>query len=172
MKKVNIKRKLRVLFVCLGNICRSPAAEGIMRHLLEQRMLQETIEVDSAGLGHWHVGELPDVRMRRQGERHGYTFDSRARMFSIDDFDHFHIIAAMDQTNLLQLKSHIRYPSDERKIVCMADFLSHHPMFNSIPDPYYGGEQGFEMTIELLEDACEGLLDYILRTYFQREVHK
>lgn len=160
--KVNDKLKKKVLFVCLGNICRSPAAEGIMKHMVRERQMEDNICVDSAGLGHWHVGDLPDERMRRHGKRHGYNFDSRARLFSSADFDRFDIIVAMDQDNLQQLESQVRYPGDKMKIVCMAKFLRHHPMFNSVPDPYYGGEQGFELVIELLEDACDGLLDFIV----------
>ena len=152
----------RVLFVCLGNICRSPAAEGIMRHQVELRGAESLVEVDSAGIGHWHVGELPDPRMRRHGARHGYEFTSRARQFSASDFDHFNLIVGMDEGNVLDLKSMARSPHDLRKIVCMADYLRHHPMHKSVPDPYYGGDQGFELVIDLLEDACEGLLDAIM----------
>ena len=149
----------KILFVCLGNICRSPAAEGIMLHIVNNEGVEHLYEVDSAGLGEWHVGELPDPRMRRHGKRHGYDFCSRARQFLPEDFDNFDYIVAMDQTNYDDIKSKARSPYDYRKIVTMASYLRHHPTFKSIPDPYYGGENGFELVISLLEDACQGLFD-------------
>ena len=154
-------RKQRILFVCLGNICRSPAAEGIMRHLIKTEQLSHLVEVDSAGIGPWHVGQLPDERMRRHGRRHGYEFDSIARQFSSSDFDHFDLIIGMDSDNVSDITSRARSPYDLRKIVCMADYLTHHPMHRSVPDPYYSNDAAFEMVIELLEDACAGLLDEI-----------
>ncbi len=154
-------RKQRILFVCLGNICRSPAAEGIMRHLLQTEKLEHIAEVDSAGLGPWHVGQLPDERMRRHGRRHGYQFDSIARQFSTADFDQFDLIVGMDSENVDHLAALARSPYDLRKIVCMADYLTHHPMHKSVPDPYYSNDNAFELVIELLEDACQGLLDAI-----------
>jgi len=105
---------------------------------------------------------LPDHRMRRHAARHGYVLDSRARQFDAADFDRFDFIVAMDESNRSQLLSLARSPFDMRKIVCMAEFLSHHPMFDSVPDPYYGGDEGFELVVELLEDACQGLLQHLL----------
>ena len=154
-------KKQRILFVCLGNICRSPAAEGIIKHLLETEHLEHIAEVDSAGIGPWHVGQLPDERMRRHGRRHGYQFDSIARQFSAADFDSFDLIVGMDSENVDNLSALARNPYDQRKIVCMADYLTHHPMHKSVPDPYYGRDRDFELVIELLEDACQGLLDAI-----------
>lgn len=154
-------RKQRILFVCLGNICRSPAAEGIMNHLLATEQLEHLAQTDSAGLGPWHVGQLPDERMRRHGRRHGYEFDSIARQFSPTDFDRFDLIVGMDSDNVHHLSALARSPYDLRKIVCMADYLTHHPMHRSIPDPYYGSDHDFELVIELLEDACQGLLNAI-----------
>ncbi len=155
--------KKKILFVCLGNICRSPAAEGIMLHLVNTAGLGHLFEIDSAGLGGWHVGDLPDPRMRKHGARHGYDFCSRARQFEADDFDKFDLIVAMDQTNFEDIKSMARNPYDYRKIVTMGSYLKHHPMFKSVPDPYYGGDNGFELTISLLEDACQGLLDELMK---------
>ena len=152
-----------ILFVCLGNICRSPAAEGIMRHLVEIHGMQHDIKVDSAGIGSWHVGDLPDPRMRTLGKKHGYLFTSRARQFVVEDFDRYQLIVAMDQENVMDLKSKSRTPYDKAKIVCMADYLRHHPMHKTVPDPYYGGEQGFELVIDLLEDACQGLLESLMK---------
>ena len=147
-----------ILFICLGNICRSPAADGIMRHLVSERGLDGEFLIDSAGIGSWHVSQLPDHRMRRQGERHGYYFDHRARQFSAADFDRFDLVVVMDQENFYDVSRQARTDADRRKIVRMSDYLQHHPGQSTIPDPYYGGERDFEYVIELLEDACAGLL--------------
>ena len=147
--------------MCLGNICRSPAAEGIMKHLLKVENLEHIAEVDSSGIGPWHVGQLPDERMRRHGRRHGYEFDSIARQFSAADFDRFDLIVGMDEDNVSQISSRARSPYDLHKVVCMADYLTHHPMHKSVPDPYYSNDNAFELVIELLEDACQGLLNSI-----------
>ncbi len=149
-----------ILFVCLGNICRSPAAEGIFRQLVAQRHLERDFFIDSAGIGSWHIGDLPDARMRRCGARHGYTFDSRARQLSSDDFDQFDYIIGMDYDNLRDIKAKARRAEDEKKVLLMADFLRHHDSA-TIPDPYYGGDRDFDHVVELLEDACESLLDWL-----------
>jgi protein-tyrosine phosphatase len=151
--------KQRLLFICLGNICRSPAADGIMHHLVERRGLVDDFYIDSAGIGSWHVGQLPDYRMRRCGERHGYVFDHRARQFSAADFDRFDLIAVMDHENYHDVARQARSAADRRKIIRMSDYLRHHPGQQTVPDPYYGDERDFEFAVELLEDACEGLLD-------------
>ena len=151
--------KTKLLFVCLGNICRSPAAEGIFNHLVRENQLQEQFGAESAGIGHWHVGDLPDRRMRAHGAQHGYLFDSRARLFSPDDFNHYDLIIAMDQQNASDIRSMATSPHALRKVRLMAEYLRHHPMHRHIPDPYYGSDQQFELVIELLEDACQGLLE-------------
>ena len=151
--------KTKLLFVCLGNICRSPAAEGIFNHLVRENQLQEHFGAESAGIGHWHVGDLPDRRMRAHGAQHGYLFDSRARQFSPDDFNHYDLIIAMDQQNANDIRSMATSPHDLRKVRLMAEYLRHHPMHRHIPDPYYGSDQQFELVIELLEYACQGLLE-------------
>jgi protein-tyrosine phosphatase len=151
-------KKTSILFVCLGNICRSPAAEGIMKQLAEQRGWGHRLDIDSAGIGSWHVGQLPDSRMRRHGARHGYDFSSRARQFSPKDFDRFDLVVGMDAENVADLRRQARRASDEQKIRCMADYLRRHPGQASVPDPYYGGDRDFEWAIELIEDGCEGLL--------------
>jgi len=151
----------RILFICLGNICRSPAAEGIFQHLVDERGLTDQFFIDSAAIGPWHIGDLPDPRMRRCGARHGYHFNSRARQFSSEDFDRFDLIIGMDQENLRAIRAKAHSEDDERKIRLMADYLRHHPNHPTIPDPYYGGDRDFELVIELLEDACEGLLEDI-----------
>lgn len=159
---INMSKK-RILFVCLGNICRSPAAEGIMKQMVEQRGLGHLFEIDSAGIGGWHIGQLPDSRMRRHGARHGYDFNSRARQFSSTDFDLFDVIVGMDKENIYDLRHQAYSDADRKKIVCMADYLRHHPGQATVPDPYYGGDRDFELVIELLEDACEGLLEEMIQ---------
>lgn len=151
--------KKRLLFVCLGNICRSPAAEGIMKSLVKSRGLDDSYEVDSAGIGSWHVGQLPDQRMRRHGAAHGYRFDSRARQISPADFSRFDYIIVMDSDNYRSVKSLAGSQGDMSKVLMMADFLTSHPRNHYIPDPYYGGDSDFELVIELLEDACQELLE-------------
>lgn len=153
--------KLRILFICLGNICRSPAAEGIMKSMVKARGLDNLVEVDSAGIGSWHIGQLPDIRMRRQGELAGYRFDSRARQFNKGDFARFDLIVVMDADNYRAISSMASSAEDRAKIVLMADYLRHHPGQTSIPDPYYGDTEDFNLVIELLEDACQSLLEKV-----------
>ena len=153
----------RILFICLGNICRSPAADGIMRHLVSEHGLDDQFVIDSAGIGSWHVGQLPDHRMRRCGERHGYTFNHRARQFSAADFDRFDLVAVMDQENYHDVSRRARSDADRQKIIRMSDYLQHHPGQHIIPDPYYGSDRDFEYVIELLEDACSGLLQKLTK---------
>ena len=149
----------KILFVCLGNICRSPAAEGIMRHIVELNGMGHLFQIDSAGIGGWHVGDLPDSRMRRHGERHGYNFTHRARKFSAADFDRFDCIVGMDEENIHDIMRKARNQQDREKVVCMADYLTHHPQHHVVPDPYYSDDHAFELVIQLLEDACQGLFN-------------
>ena len=157
MEKENPK-EIGILFVCLGNICRSPAAEGILLHLAEVHGVTHRLRVDSAGIGSWHVGDLPDRRMRSHGARHGYDFTSRARQFRPEDFDRFDMIIGMDDKNVSDLRCRARNERDIQKIHCMTEYLACHPRQHSVPDPYYGGAADFELVIELLEDGCSELL--------------
>ena len=152
--------KYRILFVCLGNICRSPAAQGVMQRLVDERGLTGRFEIDSAGTSGSHDGDLPDRRMREHGRRHGYTFDHRARQFHASaDFDRFDLILTMDDANFVEITGQALTDEERAKVVPLARFLRHHPQAHDIPDPYYGGDAGFERVIALLEDACEGLLE-------------
>lgn len=151
------KMKTRILFVCLGNICRSPAADGVMRKLAAEAGL-DNVEIDSAGIGGWHIGDLPDRRMRACGAKRGYRFDHRARQVSRRDFDDFDIIAGMDAQNLRDLVALAPDRAAEQKIVCLADYMTAHKGQTTIPDPYYGDESDFEFALDLIEDACQGLL--------------
>ena len=144
-----------LLFVCLGNICRSPAAEGVMRHVVEASpLLRGNVEVDSAGIGAWHTGQLPDSRMRSCAARRGYDLNSRARQVKTSDFDRFDYIFAMDHENVADLERLARNDADRQKILCLADYLTEHPDYHTVPDPYYGGEADFELALDLIEDAC------------------
>lgn len=151
----------RILFICLGNICRSPAADGIMHHLVEERGLSEEFYIDSAGIGSWHVGQLPDRRMRQCGVRHGYVFDHRARQFSPADFDRFDLIVVMDEENYRDVARQMRSEADRKKVVRIRDYFRSHAGQQTVPDPYYGTDRDFDFAVELLEDACAGLLDAV-----------
>ncbi|HBG42376.1 MAG TPA: phosphotyrosine protein phosphatase [Porphyromonadaceae bacterium] len=155
------KKKIRILFVCLGNICRSPAAESVMNRIIEKNNLQDSIETDSAGTSGWHEGDLPDERMRAHGEKRGYAFLSRARRFTKKDFQNFDYIIAMDDQNYMDVKSMAITTEDERKIHRMTEF-SRQYSHDHIPDPYFGGTSGFELVLDLLEDACLGLMEVII----------
>lgn len=152
--------KKSVLFVCLGNICRSPMAEGIFRHLLFDKGTFRQFKVDSAGLISFHQGELPDMRMRKHAAARGYDLTHRSRPVSIQDFDDFDLIIGMDDQNIRGLKSLAKTPVHQAKIKRMTDFCTRHQA-TEVPDPYYGGDAGFEYVIDLLEDGCEGLYDFI-----------
>lgn len=153
--------KHTVLFICLGNICRSPAAEGIMKSLVEKEGMSDDFFIDSAAIGSWHIGQLPDSRMRKCGAEHGYRFDSHARQFQKSDFQHFDLIVVMDNENYRAITSMASSQADKDKVVRIADYLTHHREYTTVPDPYYGNYSDFELVIELLEDACQGLLDSI-----------
>ena len=151
--------KMKLLFICLGNICRSPAAEGIMRQMVEERALSNDIIVDSAGIGSWHVGEMPDPRMRKHAARRGYDLSPlRARQFRSDDFQKFDYIIVMDEENYHDVMERGGVYADARKVLRMKDYFIRYKGQQSVPDPYYGGAEGFERALKLIEDGCEGLL--------------
>lgn len=150
--------KMKLLFICLGNICRSPAAEGIMRQMVEERALSNDIIVDSAGIGSWHVGEMPDPRMRKHAARRGYDLSPlRARQFRADDFQKFDYIIVMDEENYHDVMERGGVYADARKVLRMKDYFIRYKGQQSVPDPYYGGAEGFERALNLIEDGCEGL---------------
>ncbi len=157
---MNEKIEKRILFVCLGNICRSPLAEGIMQTYLEREGLENTIKVDSAGILSYHQGELPDPRMRTHAIKRGYNLVSRSRPVKGDDFDNFDLILGMDDRNINDLRELAPSPEAQQKIRRMADFCQRIPA-DCVPDPYFGGASGFEHVLDILEDACEGLLKYL-----------
>ncbi|MDD4516776.1 low molecular weight protein-tyrosine-phosphatase [Massilibacteroides sp.] len=158
-----MKGKYKILFVCLGNICRSPSAEAIMKKLVSDAGLSDRIEIDSAGIHSYHEGELPDSRMRMHGGRRGYKLDSRSRPVKTSDFFDFDVIIGMDDSNISDLKRKAPDVASLEKIHRMTDF-SRKKLHDHVPDPYYGGASGFELVLDLLEDACAGLLDTISST--------
>ncbi len=151
--------KKRILFVCLGNICRSPSAEAVFNGMVKTKGLANQFIVDSAGTGAYHIGEPADQRMQSHAVKRGYDLTSISRQFNPDkDFDNFDMIIAMDDQNVKSLKNKARNPSDLSKIHKMTDFRKEWE-YNEVPDPYYGGDEGFELVLDLLEDSCEGLLE-------------
>lgn len=153
--------KQRILFVCLGNICRSPAAEAMLRRLVESEGLGDVIEVDSAGTYGGHRGERSDVRMRRAAAARGIEMTHLARQVREEDFELFDKVIAMDDNNYEAL---FRLAPDRRaqqKIFRFREYLRRHTDWSYIPDPYYEGHEGFELVLDLLEDGCATLLDEI-----------
>lgn len=148
----------RILFVCMGNICRSPAAEGIFKAKLNQAGLEASVSCDSAGTLGYHSGERADARMRAAASRRGYDLESRARRVSAGDFDAFDLIIAMDRENLEGLESLASKNPGKARLQLMCEYARHHGD-TEVPDPYYGGDRGFEHVLDLLEDACDGLLE-------------
>lgn len=157
----NCRRGRRVLFVCLGNICRSPAAEGVMRSLLDEKGESALWEVDSAGTGGWHVGQLPDKRMRVHARERGLELTHRCRQIRPADFSRFDWIVGMDAQNIADLRELAPTPDDERKILPMGRFLDPLKGYDYVPDPYYEGSEGFELVLDLLEGGCSRLHDFI-----------
>lgn len=160
--------KTRLLFVCLGNICRSPAAEEIMRCKVEQAGLSAAIEVDSAGTYGGHAGELPDPRMRNAARNRGYRLTHHARRFVEADFDRFDRIIVMDDNNYEAVHRLAPSRAAAEKIFRMAEFFRHQPDRTYVPDPYYEGHEGFERVLDMLEDGCDGLLEALQGPFAQR----
>ncbi len=153
--------KSKVLFVCLGNICRSPSAEAVMKALVEKKGLADRFEIDSAGTAGYHSGEPADQRMQRHAINRDYRLTSISRKVNSKvDFDYFDYIIAMDDQNIEDLEMMAQHEEQRAKISKMTDYcrtFTH----TSVPDPYYGGTAGFELVLDLLEDACEGLIEHI-----------
>ncbi len=153
--------KKKILFVCLGNICRSPSAEAVFKGIIEKQGLSDRYEVDSAGTSGWHAGEPADQRMQSHAIKRGYNLTSLSRKFEPSyDFDHFDLVIGMDESNISNLKRMARNANDLAKIYKMTDFCREFA-YNEVPDPYYGGSAGFELVLDLLEDSCKGLLEKI-----------
>jgi protein-tyrosine phosphatase len=150
----------KLLFVCLGNICRSPAAENIMNHLAAKAGVSDRIECDSAGTANYHTGNPPDRRMQAAATNRQIPMIGSARQFTKADFTAFDLVLAMDRENyhnILALDPQGQY---RHKVKLMCDFATQHPD-KEVPDPYYGGAEGFDYVIDLLTDACSGLLSQL-----------
>jgi len=156
------KKTRKILFVCLGNICRSPAAEELFRNVVKRRGNIDDWVIDSAGIGAWHIGQLPDKRMRVHAARRGYDLTHHARQVSVNDFENFDMIIGMDSGNLYDLHQLAPSPEAEHKIVPMSRFFTMTTRFDHVPDPYYEGADGFELVLDLLESGCENLYTQLL----------
>jgi len=155
--------KTHLLFVCLGNICRSPSAEAVMNGMLRKKGHDQQVSCDSAGIIGFHTGEPADARMQKHALRRGYALTSLSRKVNIEsDFDRFDMIIGMDDQNIKDLNGFARSNDDRKKIFRMTDFCTVFK-YNHVPDPYYGGKEGFELVIDLLEDACDGLIMHLER---------
>ena len=151
----------KILFVCMGNICRSPAAEGVMQKMISDSGLSEKIYVDSAGTIGYHSGERADRRMIKHAKKRGYDLLSTSRQFDpLSDFTDFDYIVVMDDINLADVKQMDKTSQFSHKIYKMTDFCKKIKA-DIVPDPYYGGDQGFETVLDIVEDACSGLLEKI-----------
>jgi protein-tyrosine phosphatase len=152
---------MRILFVCLGNICRSPSAEGVFRRLVQARAPHLNVEIDSAGTHDYHVGDPPDQRMIAAARRRGIDLSSlRARAVRASDFEYYDLILAMDEENLAELQR--RSPAAQRRRLRLVMDYAPAALARAVPDPYYGGAGGFEEVLDLLEEAAEGLLRELL----------
>jgi protein-tyrosine phosphatase len=156
---------VRVLFVCLGNICRSPTAEGVMRKLVADAGLEDRVEVDSAGTGSWHVGAKPDPRATTAAAKAGFELGGRARQVNGADFDRFDLILAMDRFNASELLGMAPGGAGAEKVRLLREFdpASTGEWNLDVPDPYEGGPKGFQHALALIEAACKGLLDELRR---------
>lgn len=157
--------KVAVCFVCLGNICRSPTAEGTFAHLVEQAGLGEVIAIDSAGTGAWHAGEQADPRSRAEARRRGIELRSIARQVIAADFSRFDLLLAMDRRNRADLLGMARGEPARRKVRLFRDFDPSAPPEAEVPDPYYGGDRGFAEVFDMCMRASEGLLAHLRATH-------
>ena len=153
---------MKILFVCLGNICRSPAAEGVFLRLVKRRGLKDAFVVDSAGTGGWHIGNPADSRMQAAAQHRGIHLPSRARQLTLADLGEFDLVLTMDDANLSAVRA-LAQEAGREATATIKPMLSYSRLFGEteVPDPYYGGDAGFEHVLDLLEDACSNLLDEI-----------
>lgn len=156
--------QIKVLFVCLGNICRSPAGEGAFRKLVQEKNLESHFTIDSCGTGNWHIGELPDPRTRKISEKHGIVLTHRARQVQESDLKTFDYILAMDAKNKSDLLQMTSDPSLQKKIRLFREFETN-PNDISVPDPYYGSEREFLEVQKIVERASEGFLEFLKETH-------
>lgn len=155
---------VRILFVCMGNICRSPAAEGVFRKLVRAKGLCGAIEIDSAGTIDYHAGQPSDERMRRAANRRGFRLESIARGIEREDFPRFDWIVTMDEANYANVLRLAPSEGDRRKVRRFTDWVDMEGI-DEVPDPYYGGSSGFDHVLDILEDGCENLLDWMVEAH-------
>ncbi len=155
----NSKALKRVLFVCMGNICRSPAAEGVLKHLLSQEK-HLNIDVASCGIGDWHIGKLPDKRMQETAINRWIALTSRAQQFEYAFFDLFDYILVSDHEVLKHLYHYAKTPEHKSKLTLMTEFSTNYKNLE-VPDPYYEPNSAFDLVLDMLEDSCQGLIQYI-----------
>ena len=162
---MNDNSRINVLFVCMGNICRSPTAQGVFRDMVHKRGLSDYIATDSAGTIDYHTGSKPDRRAREKAQKRGLDLsDLRARQVSSADFERFDYVIAMDQSNYADLEA-ICPPGREDRLHLFLDFAPDQPM-REVPDPYYGGAAGFDRVLDLVEEASKGLLEKVMGKHF------
>lgn len=159
--RLDLTMPVRVCFVCLGNICRSPTAEAAMRQLVATERLSDAIEIESAGTGDWHVGEPPDRRARAAAKRRGLDITGRARRFIPKDFERFEYVVAMDRHNYRDLVDLAPDETARRRVRLFRDFDPDGPRNADVPDPYYGDGDGFETVLDICTSSCRGLLSHI-----------
>ena len=156
------QQDVSVLFVCLGNICRSPLGEGVLAHRLEEADLSDRVHVDSAGTGTWHQGEPPDPRSTDVAMRHGISLRGRARRVRAEDFNEFDYIFAMDRSNLRDLR-HLESQADGGALLSLFREFDPHPDGDlDVPDPYYGGADGFDLMFEMIDRTCASFVQHLL----------
>ena len=157
-------KKIGVLFVCMGNICRSPSAEGVFRKLVQEHALDQHIDIDSAGTHAYHIGEPPDQRSQAAARQRNIDLSGiRGRQFSRDDFHRFDYVLAMDKSNLSDIRA-LHQGDGKAEIALFLEYARQYPD-TEVPDPYYGGARGFEQVLDLIEDASTGLLEHIKRRH-------
>jgi protein-tyrosine phosphatase len=162
-----MKDKVSVVFVCMGNICRSPTAEVVFRHYVDDAGLSRQILIDSAGTHNYHVGDPPDLRAQQAAQQRGYNMSGlRGRQVSISDFHRFDYVLAMDRANLAILQR-LAPPDSETQLRLFLEYARHYTE-REVPDPYYGGADGFERVLDMAEDAAEGLLQHIRQLHFRQ----
>lgn len=152
--------KQKILFVCLGNICRSPAAEAVFRYMIRNEGAQALFEIDSAGTYGGHAGSLPDPRMIKAGAHRGYELTHRARRIERADLERFDMVVVMDDSNFHNVRNLASDLESLKKIRRMAEFCTAHNV-DHVPDPYYEGAEGFEFVLDILEDGCRGLIRHL-----------
>ena len=158
--KVALKNRTRILFVCLGNICRSPSAEAVFADILTKSQVLDQFVIDSAGTAGYHIGAKADARMRHHAKQRGIAITSRGRKLESSDFEYFDYIVGMDDSNITNIRALQERSEGDAKVVKMTDYAQK-MTYTEVPDPYYGGEEGFELVLDILDDSCSGFLNHL-----------